>query len=143
LSPQPTPAELETYYPKNYWFTPEMSAASRLEEIYRHLVLLDHVRFVERAVRESGEGGPILDVGCGGGLFLRMLRKRGFAAMGLDFSHEAAHVAWSVNHAPAACGNLASAPFPPESCSAVPMFHVLEHLYEPRSYLEASRQLLR
>src|SRR5262249_20310598 len=57
--------------------------------------------------------------------------------------HEAAHVAWSVNHAPAACGNLASAPFPPESCSAVTMFHVLEHLYEPRSYLEASRQLLR
>jgi hypothetical protein len=46
LTPQPTPAELETYYPKNYWFTPEPSAASRLEEMYRRLVLRDHVRFV-------------------------------------------------------------------------------------------------
>src|SRR5713226_808000 len=61
LTPQPTPTELETYYPKNYWFTPEMSAASRLEEIYRRFVLRDHVRFVERAVRESGESGPVLD----------------------------------------------------------------------------------
>src|SRR3989442_10962913 len=90
LTPQPTPSELEKYYPKNYWFAPEMSTASRLEEIYRRLVLLDHVRFVERAVRESGESGPVLDVGCGGGLFLRMLQGRGSDAVGLDFSLDAA-----------------------------------------------------
>jgi len=143
LTPQPTPSELETYYPKNYWYTLETSAASRLEEIYRRLVLRDHVRFVERAVRESAVSGPVLDVGCGGGLFLRMLQDRGFRVMGLDFSHEAAHVAWSLNHAPATCATLEAAPFPPLSCAAVTMFHVLEHLYDPRTYLQAAHELLR
>jgi len=143
LTPQPTPPELEQYYPKNYWFTPEMSTASRLKELYRRFVLLDHVRFVERAVRESGESGPVLDVGCGGGLFLSMLQNRGFRVMGLDFSLEAARVAWSLNHAPAICASLASAPFLPRSCAAVTMFHVLEHLYEPRQYLQSAHALLR
>src|SRR5258708_12415530 len=68
-----TPAEREKYYPKNYWFTAEDSAAGRLEEIYRRFVLRDHVHFVQRALNESGESGPLLDVGCGGGLFLRLL----------------------------------------------------------------------
>ena len=38
--------------PDNYWFAPDESAASRLEEAYRRLVLRDHVRFVEQALRE-------------------------------------------------------------------------------------------
>jgi SAM-dependent methyltransferase len=143
LAPQPTPADLERYYPKNYWFTPEGSAAGRLEEIYRRVVLRDHVRFVERALRESGESGPVLDVGCGGGLFLRMLRDRGFAGVGLDFSPDAARAAWTVNGAPATVGMLPSAPLRAGSCAAITMFHVLEHLHSPRSYLQAARELLR
>src|SRR5260370_13061683 len=80
LAPQPPPAELERYYPKNYWFSPEASAAGRLEESYRRFVLRDHIHFVERALKESAESGPVLDVGCGGGLFLRLLRDRGARA---------------------------------------------------------------
>ena len=74
LAPRPTPAELEKYYPKNYWFTAEGTAASQLEETYRRFVLRDHIHFVERALKESEESGLVLDVGCGGGLFLGMLR---------------------------------------------------------------------
>src|SRR5258708_11822744 len=65
LAPQPTPAELHKYYPKDYWCSPESSTASRLEETYRRLVLRDHVRFVERALKESEESVPVVDVGCG------------------------------------------------------------------------------
>ncbi len=143
LTPRPSPAELEKYYPKNYWFTPETSVAGRLEEAYRRLVLRDHLRFVVRALRESGESGPLLDVGCGGGLLLRLAQDRGLRVMGLDFSLDAAHAAWAVNGAPAICASLSSAPFPPESCAAVTMFHVLEHLYEPHEYLKAAHELLR
>src|SRR5437879_2793612 len=37
LDPPPTPDELRLYYPANYWFAPDQSAASRLEEVYRRL----------------------------------------------------------------------------------------------------------
>lgn len=143
LSPWPSPSELRQYYPESYWFAPTDSAAGQLEEIYRRLVLSDHVRFVRGAVERCGERGPILDVGCGGGLFLRMVADRGHRVVGLDFSLDAAAVAWGRNGVPAVCATLSKAPFGPESCAAVTMFHVLEHLYDPASYLDAARELLK
>ena len=142
LDPQPDPEELRRYYPAGYWFAPDGSAASRMEEAYRRMVLRDHVRFVERALRESKARGPLLDVGCGGGLFLGMLRDRGFRVVGLDWSREAAAIAWKRQGAAAVCGSLEKAPFASGSLGAITMFHVIEHLYDPRAYLIAARQLL-
>jgi SAM-dependent methyltransferase len=142
LDPAPPPQELPRYYPDNYWFAPDQTAASRLEESYRRLVLRDHVRFVERAQRSSSARGPLLDVGCGGGLFLGMMRERGFRVLGLDFSREAAAIAWRRQQAPAVCAMLESAPFRAGSVAGLTMFHVLEHLYDPRAYLCAAHDLL-
>ena len=104
----------------------------------------DHLRFVERALRDSEQEGVVLDVGCGGGLFLQMLSERGVKHVaGLDFSLDAASVAWRRAGVPAVCATLSRPPFPPASCAAITMFHVLEHLYDPAIYLEAAHQLLR
>ena len=144
LHPQPAPVELREYYPGAYWFVPESTAADRLEQWYRRFVLRDHLHFVERALRESDETGVVLDVGCGGGLFLQMLAERGRkSVVGLDFSLEAGSVAWRRAGVPAVCATLSRAPFAPGSCAAITMFHVLEHLYDPASYLDAAHQLLR
>jgi 2-polyprenyl-3-methyl-5-hydroxy-6-metoxy-1,4-benzoquinol methylase len=151
MYPWPSPQELSTFYPDQYWFTPRdganrtapSSLAARLEERYRRFVLRDHVGFVRRALEAAPAEGLVLDVGCGGGLFPRMLAEAGQPAIGLDFSASAARVAWQENRVPVVCGNLASAPFSPSSFRLVTMFHVLEHLYDPASYLEASFQLLK
>jgi SAM-dependent methyltransferase len=165
LDPQPTPTELRDYYPPGYWFIPESSAADRLEQRYRRFVLRDHLHFVERALRESqaqrvqraragstSRGAPqasedqglVLDVGCGGGLFLQMLsERRNVRVAGLDFSLDAASMAWRRAGVPAVCATLSRPPFAPESCAAITMFHVLEHLYDPPSYLDAAHKLLR
>jgi SAM-dependent methyltransferase len=142
LFPQPDAAELPSYYPPNYWFAPSADAVSRLEDFYRRLVLGDHVRFVERAIAATTAQGPILDVGCGGGLFLRLLREHGHKVMGLDFSMDAALTAWRINRVPALCGTLSRPPFPAGSLSVVTMFHVLEHLYDPATYVEQAHRLL-
>ena len=110
--------------------------------MYRRVVLLDHVRFAERAIRDSGEEGLVLDVGCGGGLFLEMLRRRGHKVAGLDFSLAAAATAWRHHGVPVICGSLSSPPLPKSSCAAITMFHVLEHLYDPAAYLDAAHSLL-
>ncbi len=144
LYPQPSPAELNDYYPPDYWFVAQTGAADQLEQWYRRFVLRDHLRFVERALRDSEEEGVVLDVGCGGGLFLQMLAERGAKnVIGLDFSLDAANVAWRRAGVPAICGTLSRPPLPQESCAAVTMFHVLEHLYDPASYLDAAHALLR
>jgi SAM-dependent methyltransferase len=142
LDPQPTPEELQRYYPANYWFAPDPSATGRLEEAYRRLVLRDHVRFVAQALAGTHAPGPLLDVGCGGGLFLGMMRQLGFRVLGLDLAREAAAIAWQQQHVPSLCAVLDRAPLRPGSLGGITMFHVLEHLYEPRGYLRAACELL-
>jgi SAM-dependent methyltransferase len=146
LDPQPTPTQLRLYYPDTYWFAPGQDTAGRLEEAYRRLVLRDHVRFVEGALRRashSGCRGLLLDVGCGGGLFLGMMRERGFRGVGLDVSQQAARSAWRRHRVPALCGTLERTPLGPRTFACITMFHVLEHLSDPREYLIAAHRLLR
>jgi 2-polyprenyl-3-methyl-5-hydroxy-6-metoxy-1,4-benzoquinol methylase len=142
LDPQPSPEELRHYYPDNYWFSPDTTAASRLEESYRRLVLRDHVNFVAQAIRDSTASGPLLDVGCGGGLFLGLMRQRGLRVVGLDFSPQAAGIAWRHQQVPAIVGDLERAPLRPAALAGLTMFHVMEHLYDPRAYLRVARELL-
>lgn len=142
LFPWPAPQDLARYYPANYWFDPASSAADTLAEAWRRLALRDHVRFVRRALAAAPAGAPVLDVGCGGGLFLKELHLEEGRAFGLDFSLDAASVAWSANAVPVACGALTRAPFRRNSFGLITMFHVLEHLYDPTAYLKAARDLL-
>lgn len=142
LFPWPEPQKLHQYYPPDYWFDPASSAADSLAQAWRRLAIQDHVRFVRKALRELPPDALVLDVGCGGGLFLRELHLPEHRAFGLDFSLDAASVAWSGNGVPVACGALTRAPFRPASFGLITMFHVLEHLYDPTAYLDAARELL-
>ena len=142
LEPRPTLQELALYYPDEYWYAPQADAASQMEEAYRRFVLRDHVNFVMRAVQDSGEKGLLVDVGCGGGLLLRMLRERGLPVLGLETSLPAATSAWKRNGVAVVCGDLSRSPIERGSCAAVTMFHVLEHLHDPVSYLRSARDLL-
>lgn len=149
----PQPVDVGRFYPVRYWHTP-----GRLEEIYRRLVIRDHVRFARRAL---GEGRRVLDVGCGSGLFLRVLTEKSRApraatsetgkkktgrdetsVTGIDASTQAAALAWHDHGVPVAVGNLVRAPFAAASFDLICMFHLLEHLADPIDCLNAVRGLL-
>jgi 2-polyprenyl-3-methyl-5-hydroxy-6-metoxy-1,4-benzoquinol methylase len=135
LSPRPTPEQVADFYAKNYWF-----AGSGLQELYRRMVLRDHVQFAVGAARR--QLGTVLDVGCGGGLFLRMMKERGYEVLGLDFSAEAARVAQELNGVRVLVGDLCSADIAESSCGLVTMYHVVEHLLDPAAYLRAASRVL-
>lgn len=141
MHPWPTLSELQQYYPDTYWFSPQESTVSRLEELYRRVVLRDHVNFVSAGSRAAD--GPVLDVGCGGALFGRLLADRGYGVFGLDFSREAAGVGWHQNGIPIVVGIFSSAPFPERFFATITMFHVLEHLHDPASYIQTAWRLLK
>jgi SAM-dependent methyltransferase len=95
-----------------------------------------------RAVEDSGQSGLVVDVGCGGGLFLKMLRERGLPVLGLETSHSAATAAWNRNGVAVVCGDLSKSPIERGGCAIVTMFHVVEHLHDPVNYLRSARDLL-
>ena len=65
-----------------------------------------------------------------------MMRERGFRVVGLDFSREAAAIAWRRQQVPAVLRHAGDTRrFRAGSLAGLTMFHVLEHLYDPRAYL--------
>jgi SAM-dependent methyltransferase len=141
LYPRPDPEELRRFYPSQHQTGDD--APGFWTKLLRRFLYRDQVRFVRTALDEVPGDGPLLDVGCGTGLFLRELNLPQQRMVGLDISADEAGTAWSRNAVPAICGAMPSAPFPSGTFAAITMFGVLEHLYDPSVYVEAAAQLLR
>jgi 2-polyprenyl-3-methyl-5-hydroxy-6-metoxy-1,4-benzoquinol methylase len=142
LNPMPGNEEIAGFYPTQYWWnSAKPGTLKTLEAIYRKLALSGHIAFITRAAGSRG-ATEILDVGCGSGTLLGLLKQRGFRTMGVDFSAEAARVAETENGVRVMVGSLMQAAFPDRSFDMVTMFHVMEHVANPREVLtEVSRIL--
>ncbi len=93
------------------------------------------------AARLMPPGGSVLDVGCGRGLFLSLLRERGHEVKGTELS--AATVRNAYPDLPISIGDLRPGLFPDASFDLVSIWHVLEHLRFPDRALEAAFRALR
>jgi len=93
--------------------------------------------FMERLVRP----GPLLDVGCALGFFVRAARARGWDARGVELSGFAAREA-SAAGVPVVQGDFLTLDLAPRSLAAVTMLDMLEHVADPRAYVRRARGVL-
>ena len=108
----PDRAEIARFYPADYWWNARKSGTlKKLESIYRKFALRDHIAFITKAAGNR-TGLDVLDVGCGSGTLLGLLKHRGFHTTGVDFSAEAAKIAAIENSVDVAVGSLEDAHFP-------------------------------
>ena len=98
-------------------------------------------RYVRR-LRRPREGARLLDVGCGNGEFLLVMRAAGWHAEGLEIDTLAAERARALG-LDVRAGALEPGAYPPRSFDAVTMSHVLEHLHDPIATLRTARGVLR
>lgn len=158
--PLPLPERIPALYPVESY--PCYSAAQRASGIRRWIACQvarasstgnGFRRWVARAVlfptlrRAGGMPHPIagrrriLDVGCGDGGFLEAITAAGWDAVGLEMAETAA-AAGRARGFTIETGTLENAPFPAHSFSAVRLWHVFEHLLDPRAVLRRIRMLL-
>ena len=143
LDPMPDNDEIAGFYPSDYWWNASSSGAlKRLESIYRKIALRDHVSFITKATGYRAIP-DILDIGCGTGTLLGLLKRRGFRVRGVDFSSEAAKIAEAENGVDVAVGSLEGARFPDRSFDIVTLFHVMEHVTNPRQVLAEVARVLK
>jgi 2-polyprenyl-3-methyl-5-hydroxy-6-metoxy-1,4-benzoquinol methylase len=141
MNPMPASDEIARFYPNQYWWnSARPSVLKKVESVYRKFALRDHVRFITRA---AASGGSLLDIGCGSGTLLGLLKERGFRVMGLDLSAEAAKIAEIQHGVQVVVDSLAEAGFAAESFDIVTLFHVLEHVSNPRDMLANVWRILR
>jgi 2-polyprenyl-3-methyl-5-hydroxy-6-metoxy-1,4-benzoquinol methylase len=138
INPLPDEAELETFYPTQYWWSAShRSLLKRAEAIYRRIALHGHIAFITSAAARLTGRRPLrlLDVGCGNAMLLGLLKRRGFDVLGVDTSSEAAEVAASENGVRVVVGTLHGAGFADTSFDLVTLFHVMEHVTNPHEVL--------
>jgi len=143
VSPRPVAADLPRYYPETYSWRPpaedeRASAVARLERWYRFHLLRFETR---QLVRWAGlaRGDAVLDVGCGSGDRLLVMREAGLAPSGVE-PGPAADYARQRLGLDVRRGTLAEADFPPARFRAVTLYNVLEHVPDPRALLAEVRR---
>ncbi len=87
--------------------------------------------------------GRLLDVGAAGGAFVLEAREAGFDAFGVEPAPAFARHAREVLGVDVRDGRVEELDLPGESLAVATMWHVLEHLPEPRETLEALARALR
>jgi 2-polyprenyl-3-methyl-5-hydroxy-6-metoxy-1,4-benzoquinol methylase len=143
IEPMPAEGELASFYPQPYWWNSSSGSLKALQGLYRRIVLRDHIAFIEKAAGCLPRPVRLLDVGCGSGTLLGLLKQRHFDVRGFDPSSEAARIARVENLVEVVVGsNLQDVTFPDGAFDLVTLFHVLEHVPDPRSVLQEVRRIL-
>jgi len=134
-NPRPTRQELLRFY--NEYFVP--SSEELWEEQMRRPFRKEGVDFLTRVTRP----GRVLDVGCGHGFFLDMMRSAGWETAGVEPSPAAARHAVEKLGLSVFCGVVEDAPFEPGSFDAATLWYVLEHVPNPSEVLGTVARLVR
>ena len=137
LDPMPGMDRIAAFYPEQYWWDERRGLLPKLEGLYRRFALIDHVRFIAAAAHAtpSGSRARILDVGCGPGTLLSLLKKRGFDVAGVDLSLRAVEITRKEHGIDVALGSLEKLSLPAEGFDVVVLLHTLEHVPNPREVL--------
>lgn len=138
LHPMPDAETVRHYYPNEYYGEPGIKFQSLVERLVR-IVGARHISFLSGGLRGRAR---VLDVGCGRGVILGALADRGFEVHGVEISEDAARGAdprAEIRVAP----TLADAGYPDAFFDQVIIWHVFEHLEDPRATLASIHRILK
>ena len=139
LCPTPTPEQLDSAYDDSYYGQGKEKFTSSVEKVLEHFRRARAAR-VCRFIQPSAR---ILDIGCGNGRFLSYLIEQGFEAYGTELPGKAAERASQIPNLKLKTGRLASVDFEENFFDCISMWHVFEHLTEPKEALQIIRKILK
>lgn len=143
LNPQPTPFELNRYYPDSY--DPYISALPNKMSFLSHMSLNYGLKKRYREVLRHKKLGCLLEIGCANGLFLDFAKRHGNweQILGVEISSTASRHAREDFKLDVITGTLEEAKLPNNSIDVVVMWDVIEHLHNPKSTLFEIRRILK
>jgi len=136
--PEPAAADLAALYGEQYYgpehrrFRGPIEALTTLFRRWRGWHIARHLR-----------PGTVIDVGCGRGLLLDQLRRRGWTVIGTELSDEAAEYARDVLGIPMKIGEFPDLDFQPASADAIILWQTFEHMRQPNAVLKRVYEVLR
>jgi len=137
----PVPSDIGRYYPVGYYGDKQgRRFPAMMEWLQEKLYAWRSAQVLRRLNRNHAK---VLDVGCGRGLLLRAFQRNGCDVTGTEFSDGACRFAREVLKLPVRVGLLDELKFPDHSFDVVVMWHVLEHMSDPRPTVAEVARILR
>jgi SAM-dependent methyltransferase len=138
LDPLPSRELIDSFYPPSYYGVTGAKFVPLVEALVR-VVGARHVRMLSRGL---ARGSRVLDVGCGRGVLLSSLADRGFEVHGFEISQAAATGA--DPRATIRIGSeLKDVRYEAGFFDEVIIWHVLEHLSDPKATLAEIHRILK
>lgn len=131
--PLPSKSYLKSFYDLHFDTDPGTSSPDRI---------FAFEKFLAQIKKRFPKSGSLLDVGCGNGSFLEIAKKFSRNVCGIDASAYCTKTCREKGlnvH----CGELEEVNFPNSSFDVVTIFHVIEHVLNPRSLLVEVRRILK
>jgi 2-polyprenyl-3-methyl-5-hydroxy-6-metoxy-1,4-benzoquinol methylase len=132
--PHPSNTDLKDHYDDNYY-----KEWLDIQKEKRGRMWANRLQKLEKMRLEC----HLLDVGCGEGTFLKLAQKNGWQITGTELSSYAAKYAANILGKDIFCGELPDAKFSENSFDIVTMWHVLEHVGDPKTYLKEAHRILK
>ena len=95
-----------------------------------------------RILMKYCRAGDLLEIGCATGEFLHCAKEAGFKVMGVDSSKLFVEFA-TRRGLPVRSGRVEDLDFPSASFDAIAMFHLIEHVEQPRPFMAQLNRLLK
>ena len=95
-----------------------------------------------KRIEKYKRNGRILDIGCGRGIFLNVMKNNGWTVAGTEYDRITAESIAEYYNINVVTGNPGDWGFPPESFDVITMNHVLEHMSAPESAIGECSRLL-
>jgi 2-polyprenyl-3-methyl-5-hydroxy-6-metoxy-1,4-benzoquinol methylase len=133
---------LKNYYTENYDSHAKLIRHEKgfLRRLDRRYGPWKRLKAIERFV----QGGKLLDVGCGTGLFLEeALRSERWDVIGIEPNERAASYVRNTLNIDVRQDMLTNLSFPPQTFDVVTMWNVLEHIDNPFSTLRYTHQIIK
>lgn len=138
--PQPVGEEMSAYYPEGYYGASDARRFPGLVEWLQQRLYAHRAAWVESAAPAKGR---VLDIGCGRGLLLREFQRRGWEVQGTELFAGAARYARETLGLRVDLGSVEGLGLPAGHFDAITLWHVMEHLPDPRVPLAEIHRLLK
>lgn len=141
LAPRPDAETLRKAYDTSYYGeSDEKFSSPNIETVLDHF----RKRRAKYASRFLKNNDKVLDIGCGNGRFLLHLLKYGdFELYGTELESNSAKRVARIPQINLTLGHLVKASFKDEVFDVITMFHVFEHLTEPKETLEIISKIIK
>ena len=138
IHPIPVFSRIAKEYEKEYYKKDSLTLKSILEDDIPFFKLQRKSR-----MESFKSSGRVLDIGCGGGGFLKSLDSSKWERHGLEISDDAAAIASKDKGLKIKIGRLSEESYPASYFDVVTLWHVFEHLLEPHNQLKIINRILK